>query len=151
MRKWADYTKLPNSFPAYGYFRADWDDLSDHLRDVPLEHIFKLGVSADAAEFCEWVQVGIDVYIPHHEYQVNPHSSPWFFAAGVAAIAHRNHPVSIYQRNRSAVFESKRNFNRLLIVTKSFLESDKLSYANKASECANSQKHSSSDFLPNCY
>ena len=44
---------------------ADWDSLCDHLRDVPWEDIFKLSASAAASEFCEWVQVGIDVYISH--------------------------------------------------------------------------------------
>ena len=50
---------------AYDYSRGDWDGLCDHLRDVPWEDIFKLTASAAASEFCEWVQVGIDVYIPH--------------------------------------------------------------------------------------
>ena len=76
---------------AYDYSHADWDGLRDHLRDVPWEDIFKLGASAAASEFCEWVQVGIDVYIPHRKYQVKPHSSPWFSAACGAAIVHRNH------------------------------------------------------------
>ena len=40
---------------AYDYSRADWDGLRDHLRDVPWENIFKLGASAAASEFCEWV------------------------------------------------------------------------------------------------
>ena len=53
---------------AYDYSFADWDGLRDHLRDVPWEDIFKLSVSAAASEFCEWVQVGIDVYIPHRKY-----------------------------------------------------------------------------------
>ena len=75
---------------AYGYSRADWDGFRDHLRDVPWEDIFKLGASA-ASEFCEWVQVGIDVYIPHRKYQVKSHSSPWFSAACAAAIVHINH------------------------------------------------------------
>ena len=35
--------------------RADWDGLRDHLRDVPWKDIFKLGASAVAKEFCEWV------------------------------------------------------------------------------------------------
>ena len=48
----------------------------DHLRDVPWEDIFNLGGSAAASEFCEWVWVGIDVYIPHRKYHVKPHSSP---------------------------------------------------------------------------
>ena len=76
---------------AYDYSRADWDGLRDHLRDVPWEDIFKLSASAAASEFCEWVHVGIDVYIPHRKYQVKPHSSPWFSAACAAAIVHRNH------------------------------------------------------------
>ena len=50
---------------AYDYSCADWDGLCDHWRDVPWEDIFKLRASAAASEFCEWVQVKIDVYIPH--------------------------------------------------------------------------------------
>ena len=42
---------------AYDYSCADCDGLHDHLRDVPWDNIFKLGVSASASEFCEWVQV----------------------------------------------------------------------------------------------
>ena len=49
---------------AYDYSRADWDGLRDHLKDVPWEDIFKLDAFAAASEFCEWVQVGIDVYTP---------------------------------------------------------------------------------------
>ena len=53
---------------AYDYSRADWDGLRDHLRDVPWGDIFKLGASAAASRFCEWIQFGIDVYIPHIKY-----------------------------------------------------------------------------------
>ena len=56
-----------------------------------MEDIFKLGASAGVSEFCEWVQVGIDVYFSHHMYQVKPHLSPWFLVACAAAIVHRNH------------------------------------------------------------
>ena len=61
---------------AYNYSYADWDGLHGHLRDVPWENIFKLSASAAASKFCEWVQVGIDIYITHRKYQVKPHSSP---------------------------------------------------------------------------
>ena len=57
---------------AYDYSHADWDGLRDHLRDVPWD-IFKLSTSTAASEFCGWVQVGIDVHIPHRKYQVKPH------------------------------------------------------------------------------
>ena len=76
---------------AYDCSCPDWDGLRDHLRDVPWEDIFKLSASAAASEFCEWVQVGIDVYIPHRKYQVKPHLSPWFLVAFAAVILHRNH------------------------------------------------------------
>ena len=48
---------------SYDYSRADWDGLRDHLRDVSWEGVFKLSASAAASESCEWVQVGIDLYI----------------------------------------------------------------------------------------
>ena len=76
---------------AYDYSRADWDGLCDHLRDVPWDDVFKLGACAAASEFCDWFQTGIDVYISHRKYQIKPHSSPWFLAAGAAAIVHRDH------------------------------------------------------------
>ena len=82
---------------AYDYSHGDLASLCDYLRDVPWEDIFKLSASAAASEFCEWVQVGIDVYIPHHKYQVKPHSSPWFSIACAAATIHRNHFFCLYQ------------------------------------------------------
>ena len=76
---------------AYDYSRADWDSIRDNLRDVPWEDIFKLNFFSAASEFFEWVQVGIDVYIPHRKNQMKLHSSPWFSATCAAAIVHRNH------------------------------------------------------------
>ena len=129
---------------AYDYSRADWDGLCDHLRDVPWEDIFKLGASAAASEFCEWVQVGIDVYIPHRKYQVKPHSSPWFSAACAAAIVHRNHFFHLYQQNKSS--ESKVKFRQASNRCKSVLESAKLAYATKTKDSITSQKLGSLDF-----
>ena len=36
---------------AYDYSCADWDSLRDHLRDVPVEDIFKPSASTAASEF----------------------------------------------------------------------------------------------------
>ena len=55
-----------------------------------MEDIFKLGTSGAASEVCEWIQVGIDLYIPNKKYQVKPHSSLWFSAYCAVAIVHRN-------------------------------------------------------------
>ena len=95
---------------AYDYSRADWDGLHDYLRDAPWKDIFKLSASAAASEYCARVQVGIDVYIPHHKYQVKHHSSLWFSAACAAAIVHRNHFFRLYQQNKSS--ESKVKFRQ---------------------------------------
>ena len=125
---------------AYDYSPADWDGLRDHLRDVPWKDIFKLNASAAAAasEFCEWVQVGIDVYIPYHKYQVKPHSSPCFSAACAAAIVHRNHFFRLYQQNKSS--ESKVKFRQASNHCKRVLEAAKLAYASKTKESITSQK-----------
>ena len=79
------------------------------LRDVPWEDVFKLGASAAAVEFCEWVQVEIDVYTLI-VYQVKPHSSPWLSTAFAGAIVHRNHFFHLYQQNKSS--ESKIKFRQ---------------------------------------
>ena len=44
--------------------------ICDHLRDVSWEDIFKFSASAAASEFCKWVQVGIDVCIPHRKESI---------------------------------------------------------------------------------
>ena len=128
---------------AYDYSHADWDSLCDHLGDVPWEDIFKH--QSAAGEFCEWVQVGIDAYIPHRKYQVKPHSSPWFSAACAAAIVHRNHFFRLYQREKSS--DSKVKFRQASNHCKRLLEAAKLAYANKTKESLTSQKIGSRDFL----
>ena len=114
------------------------------MGNVPWEDIFKLSASAAAGEFCEWVQVGIDVYIPHRKYQVKPHSSPWFSAACAAAIVHRNHFFHLYQKDRSS--ESKVKFRQASNCCKRVLEAAKLAYANKTKDSITSQKPGSRDF-----
>ena len=125
------------------YSHADCDGLRDHMRDVQLEDIFKLSASAATSEFCERVQVGINVYIPHCKYQVKPHSSPWFSAAYAAAIVHRNHFFCLYQQNKSS--ESKVKFRQASNCCKKILEAAKLAYA-KTKESITSQKLCSQDF-----
>ena len=128
---------------AYDYSRADWDGLCDHLKDVTWEDVFNLTASVAASEFCEWVQVGIDVYIPHRKYQVNPHSSPWFSAACAAAKVHRNHFFHLHQPNKSS--ESKVKFRQASNHCKSVLEAAKLAYTTKTKECITSEKLGSRD------
>ena len=107
-----------------------------------MEDIFKLGASA--SKFCEWIQVGIDVYIPHRKYQVTPHSSPWFSAACAAAIDHGNHFFHLYQKDKSS--DCKVKFRQASNCCKRVLEAPKLAYANKRKESITSQKLGPRDF-----
>ena len=129
---------------AYDYSCADWDGLHDHLRDAPWEDIFTFGASAAASEFCEWVQVGIDVYIPHRKNKVKPQSSPWFSATCAAATVHRNHFFRLYQREKSS--DSNVKFRQASNCCKRVLEAAKLAYANKTKDSNTSQKLGSRDF-----
>ena len=84
----------------------------------------KLCASAAASEFRQWVQVGIDVYIPHCKYQIKPRSSAWFSVACAAAIVYRirNHLLFsfFYQQNKSS--ESKVKFRQASNSCKRVLE-----------------------------
>ena len=93
---------------------------------------------------CEWVQIGIDLYIPHCKYQVKTDSSPWFSAACAAAIVHRNHFFRLYQKNKSS--ESKVRFRQASNRCKRVLKAAKLAYANKTKESIISQKLGSQNF-----
>ena len=84
------------------------------------------------------------MYIPHHKYQVKPHSSPWFSAACAAAIVHRNHFIRLYQQNKSS--ESKVKFKQASNCCKRVLEAAKLAYATKTKEPITSQKLGFQDF-----
>ena len=86
---------------------ADWDGLCDHLRYLPWEDIFKLFGSAAASEFCEWVQVGSDVYVSYGKCHVRPHSSTWFSAACAAAKVHRNYIFRWHPKDKSSASKVK--------------------------------------------
>ena len=119
---------------AYDYSRADWDGLHDLL---------KLGASAAASEFCEWVQVGIDLYIPQ---KISGQATliSMVSAACAAAIAHRNHFFHLYQKDKSSA--SKVKFKEASNCCKRVLEAAKLAYVNKTKECITSQKLGSCGF-----
>ena len=109
------------------------------MTDVPWEDTFKLGASAATSENSEWVQVGIDVNIPHRKYHAKRHSCPWFSAACAAAIVHRNYFFRFYQKNKSS--DSKVKFrHQASNHCKRVLEAARLSYANKTKESITSQK-----------
>ena len=133
---------------ACDYSHADLDGLRDHLREVPLEDIFKCSASATARELCEWVQVETDVFIPHCKYQVKSHSSPWFSTPCAAAIAHRNHLFWLYQQITSS--ESKLKLRQASNRCKRVLEATKLAIANKKKRIHHFPETWFSGLLANC-
>ena len=94
--------------------------------------------------FVEWIQVGTDVYIPHHKYQVKPQSFQWFSTACAAAIVHRNHFFRLYQKDKSS--DSKVKFRQASNRCKRVLEAAKLAYAINTKESNTSQKLGSQEF-----
>ena len=74
-----------------------------------------LGAATAASAFCEWAQVGIDVYILHVAIL-----HPWFPAVCAAAEVYRNHFFHLYQQNK--FFHVKESSERLVIVVKRFLK-----------------------------
>ena len=126
------------------YSCADQNGLQDRFRNAPWEDIFRFSPSTTASEFCDWVQVGIDVNNPQHKYQVKRHYSLWFPATCAASIVHRDHFFHLHQQNKS--FESKVKFRQASNCCKRVLEAAKLAYASKTKEFITSQKLGSWDF-----
>ena len=77
-----------------------WCQIDPRLRVKP-------STSAAASKFCEWYQVGIDVYVPHRKYQIKPHSGPWCSAVCAAATVHINQFFRLYQQNKSSEYKVK--------------------------------------------
>ena len=145
-----DYLKNEKSFRSEvkNIFPCFTNALKKQTSKKVAETTFKLGAFAAASEFCEWVQVGIDIYIPHHKYQVKPHSSPWFSAACATTIVHRNH--FFVCTNRINFLNLNESSNRLVIIKGSW-SCAKFAYANKTKESITSQKLGSQNVWWICY
>ena len=107
------------------------DGLSNDLRDVPREDIFKLRASVAASEICEWVHFGIDALITHHKYQVNPDPSLWFLDICAAAKAH-SFFFRLYKENKFS--ESEVKLRQANNHCKKALEAAKFGYGSKTKE-----------------
>ena len=104
----------------------------------------KLSDSAAGIEFCEWVQVATDAYIPHCKYQVKLHLHPWFSTTCAATIAHRHHFSHLYQQNKSPALKVK--FRQTRNCWKKVFKAAKLAYFDKTKESIISQKLGARNF-----
>ena len=57
----------------YSYSNGDWDELRDHLMDVHWLDIFKHDATYVAKQITEWIEIGIDCYIPRRKFHHGPH------------------------------------------------------------------------------
>ena len=85
-----------------------------------------------AKEITEWVEIGIDCYIPLRKFQLTPHSSPWFTPC-VVPVAHYNHYFHRYHRN--ATTENKKLFCDFRNHCKKVLKDARSNYA-EATRCS---------------
>ena len=88
--------------------------------------IFKHNATYAAKEITEWVEIGIDYYIPHRKFQLKTHS-PCFIPSCAAAIVHCNHYFHQYHRN--ATPENNKLFCDTCNHCKRVLKEERPSYA----------------------
>ena len=87
---------------------ADWDDLRNHLRDVPWEDILSSMLLLLLVNFVSGFRLKpMYMSLIVSKYQVKSHSSPWFSVPCVTAIVHRNYFFRLYQQNKSSESEVK--------------------------------------------
>ena len=104
---------------AYDCSRADLDSAHNRLRDVSSEDIFTLSAFAAASEFCEWVQVEIDVYFPHCKYQVKPHLHGFL----LLLLLQWSIKITFFVcTNRINLLKLKESLDRIVIIAKGFLK-----------------------------
>ena len=128
----------------FSYDKADWDGFRDFIRDVPWSSIFQRNVSFAAGEVSEWLQIGIDTFVPHRKFQVKPHSPPWFNPACASAIAHRNHYFHIYQKEKTD--EAKSSFRTASNNCRRVIERAKSQYAENTQKSIATQRIGTRDF-----
>ena len=128
----------------YQFAKADWCGFRTFLSQVAEKHILSNDVHKSAQELAEWLQVGMEAYIPHRTYQVKPRSQPWFTPECAAAICQRNHFFHRYRRdsttNNLNLFRAARRH------CKETLHQARSRYASYVRDSITNQKLGSKDF-----
>ena len=132
----------------YKYSKADWCGFRTFLSQVPWGSVLSGNVNAAAQEVTEWIQIGMNTYIPTRTYQQKPHSQPWFTPECAAAICQRNFYFHKYQRDRTV--RNLSSFKAARRRCKKTLDQARDRYANQTRESISSQKLGSKDFWRIC-
>ena len=128
----------------YRFQNADWCGFRTFMSQVIECLDFRGDVNSLAQELTEWLQIGMEAYIPHRTYQMKPHSQPWFTPECAAALSQRDHFFHRYRRDRSnnnlSLFRAARKH------CKATLHEAKSRYAFHVRESIANQKLGSKDF-----
>ena len=115
---------------------------------MPWLQIFYHDVTSTAKEITEWVEIGIDCYIPHKRFQLKPHSSAWFTPSCATTISHYNHYFHQYHRNVTP--KNKKLFCDSRNHCKKVLKDARFDYAKATRRSVASQLNGSCDFWRIC-
>ena len=129
------------------YRDADWDGFRSFIADIPKESLSSDPTVA-AKEISEWIQIGIEAYVPSKTYQVRSVSQPWFTPECSAAIAHRNHYFHRYQRSMTT--SNLKLFRQARSSCKRVLLTAKANYASHTRSLVSSQRLGTKDFWKIC-
>ena len=135
---------VPFHRTVYRYSKADWCGFRSFLSQVAENLIISDDVHKSAQELSEWLQIGMQAYIPHRSYQVKPHSQPWFTPECAAATCQRNHFFHQYRRNRNA--DNLEQYRAARKHCKETLHEAKSRYASHVRDSIANQKLGSKDF-----
>ena len=72
----------------FQFGKADWDGFRCFLADVPWSSVQGLGPDLAADELSQWINLGMEIYIPLRTYHIRAHSQHWYTPACAAPIAH---------------------------------------------------------------
>ena len=128
-------------------FRIRWTGYSFRafIRDIPWrDGLGSLPAGSCASELAEWIQIGIDEYIPHRRYQLKPHSAPWFSSDCAAALADRNRLFNLYRSNECC--DTKQAFQFSRNKCKKVFNKAKKRYQKSVKSRVAKQKFGSRDF-----
>ena len=127
---------------ARDYSRANCYGLDDHQRDVPWAEIFKLTASAATTEFCEQIQVAIDIFLIENIRLNLTDLHDFVLLLLLPQFIKTTFFVFI---NRINLLNLKLSSGKLVTIAKRFLKLPDL-YANKTKKSITFQKLGSHDF-----
>lgn len=101
------------------YDKTDWDSLRDFYATVPWASCFSDDPNSTADQITEWIQCGIDSYVPSSFKPGRPNSPKWFTADCQRAVLRKNQAfhswlVSQSPETRAAYISARNSCSRVI-------------------------------------